>query len=150
MGKAFTSSKTYTYSSGFSCAFRQWRSESHCRWIHGYALQFELTFATKELDEKNWVVGFGDLKELKEWLKWQFDHTLCIAKDDPHLEEFKQLAEKDLCDLRILDQVGCERFAELVFDKASEIVKNVYGDRCWVEKVTVREHESNSATCQLV
>lgn len=149
MGKAFKSSKTYTHSTGHTCAFRQWRAEDHCRWIHGYALEFELTFRAKELDEKYWVVGFGDLKELKAWLKWQFDHTLCIAKDDPHLEEFKRLAEQDICDLRVLDRVGCESFAELVFDKASDIIKNIYGDRCWVEKVTVREHGSNSATCQL-
>ena len=42
---------------------------------------------------------------------------------------------------------GCERFAELTFDKASSIIDELYGDRCWVESVTVREHEANSATC---
>jgi len=99
------------------------------------------------LDERNWVVDFGGLKELKEWLKYMFDHTYLVAKDDPHLDVFVDLQNKSLVDLRIVESTGCERFAELTFDKASSIIADKYGDRCWVESVTVREHESNSATC---
>ena len=115
--------------------------------IHGYALQFELQFGSIALDDKNWVVDFGGLKELKEWLKYMFDHTYLLASDDPHFETFVELADKDLIDLREVEAVGCERFAELTFDKASSIIEKLYGNRCWVESVTVREHEANSATC---
>ena len=142
----FESGKTYSHSTGHSCAFRQWRADSHCNLIHGYALQFELQFGSRSLDEKNWVVDFGGLKELKEWLKHMFDHTYLIATDDPHFDTFVDLADKNLIDLREVEAVGCERFAELTFDKASSIIADKYGDRCWVESVTVREHESNSAT----
>ena len=142
----FESGKTYSHSTGHSCAFRQWRADSHCNLIHGYALQFELQFGSRSLDEKNWVVDFGGLKELKEWLKHMFDHTYLIATDDPHFDTFVELADKNLIDLREVEAVGCERFAELTFDKASSIIADKYGDRCWVESVTVREHESNSAT----
>jgi len=145
--KRFLSGKTYTHSTGHSCAFRQWRADSHCNLIHGYALQFELTFGSTGLDEKNWVVDFGGLKELKEWLKHMFDHTYLVAKDDPEMDTVLLLADRDLIDMRLVDAVGCERFAELTFDKASSIIADKYGDRCWVESVTVREHESNSATC---
>ena len=147
MKKRFLSGKTYTHSTGHSCAFRQWRADSHCNLIHGYALQFELTFGSTGLDEKNWVVDFGGLKELKEWLKHMFEHTYLIATDDPHFDTFVELADKNLVDLREVEAVGCERFAELTFDKASSIIADKYGDRCWVESVTVREHEANSATC---
>ena len=115
--------------------------------IHGYALQFELQFGSKDLDEKNWVVDFGGLKELKEWLKHMFDHTYLVAKDDPEMDTVLLLEDRNLIDMRLVDAVGCERFAELTFDKASSIIADKYGDRCWVESVTVREHESNSATC---
>ena len=57
--KRFYSGKTYTHATGHSCAFRQWRADSHCNLIHGYALQFELQFGSDGLDEKNWVVDFG-------------------------------------------------------------------------------------------
>ena len=34
----YRSSKTYGHEIGLSAAFRQWRAQSHCRLIHGYAL----------------------------------------------------------------------------------------------------------------
>ena len=138
--------KTYGNETGLSCAFRQWKATSHCNLIHGYALQFELQFGSSNLDEKNWVVDFGGLKELKEWLKYMFDHTYLVAEDDPEMETVELLQEKNLIDIRVVPAVGCERFAELTFDKASSIIADKYGDRCWVESVTVREHEANSAT----
>ena len=76
-----------------------------------------------------------------------FDHTYLVAKDDPEMDTVQMLQDKNLIDMRIVDAVGCERFAELTFDKASSIIADKYGDRCWVESVTVREHEANSATC---
>ncbi len=77
-----------------------------------------------------------------------FDHTYLIASDDPEKGVFYELEKKSLVDLRLVDAVGCERFAEMVFDKAAKIVSDQYGERCWVDSVTVREHESNSATCR--
>ena len=76
-----------------------------------------------------------------------FDHTYLVATDDPEMATVQLLEEKNLIDMRVVDAVGCERFAELTFDKASSIIEKLYGNRCWVESVTVREHEANSATC---
>ena len=149
MSKRFYSGKTYTHATGHSCAFRQWRADSHCNLIHGYALQFEFEFGCDELDERNWAVDFGGLKELKTWLKEMFDHTYLVAEDDPEMETVLMLRDKGLIDLRIVKATGCERFAEMAFDKADEIVKDISNHRCWVQRVTVREHEANSATCEL-
>ena len=91
--KRFYSGKTYTHATGHSCAFRQWKADSHCNLIHGYALQFEFTFGGDQLDERNWIVDFGGLKPLKEWLKEMFDHTYLVAEDDPELETFKESFE---------------------------------------------------------
>lgn len=149
MSKRFYSGKTYSHSTGHSCAFRQWRADSHCNLIHGYALQFEFTFGGEELDDRNWIVDFGGLKPLKEWLKYMFDHTYLLGSDDPEFETFQMLADKNLIDLRVVGAVGCERFAEMAFDEAERIVSELTDGRCWVQKTTVREHEHNSATVEL-
>jgi 6-pyruvoyltetrahydropterin/6-carboxytetrahydropterin synthase len=130
-----------------SCAFRQYgATHSHCQYLHGYQLKAKFWFGCKELDEKNWVVDFGDLKDLKKILNDQFDHTLCIASDDPELELFKTLEAKGACVLRIMPKgVGIERTAEWAFNAAQDLINQKYGDRCWVEKVEVFEHENNSA-----
>ena len=36
----FLSSKKYGHDRGLSTAFRQWRADSHCRFMHGYSLEF--------------------------------------------------------------------------------------------------------------
>ena len=133
-----------------SCAFRQWKADhSHCHYVHGYRLQAKFWFGCTELDNKNWVVDFGGLKELKTALEKQFDHTLCVAADDPLIDLFKQLHSKGGCDLRIMDRgVGIERTAEWCFETANNIIKQQTGGRCWVEKVEVWEHDKNSAVVQ--
>jgi len=132
-----------------SCAFRQWRAQhSHCQYVHGYQLKAKFWFECKELDDKNWCVDFGDLKDLKKVLQDQFDHTLCVAADDPLLRYFEELHILKGCDLRIMDGVGIEKTAEWCFNAADNIIKQKYGTRCRVFKVEVWEHADNSATFQ--
>lgn len=128
-----------------SCAFRQWSASSHCKYIHGYQLKAKFWFEAEALDERNWVVDFGGLKELEKILKTQFDHTLCIDKSDPLLDKFKHLDAIGGCVLRVMDGVGIEKTAEWCFNAAKEHVKQLTNNRCRVTKVEVWEHERNSA-----
>jgi 6-pyruvoyltetrahydropterin/6-carboxytetrahydropterin synthase len=134
-----------------SCAFRQWKAEhSHCKFIHGYRLQAKFWFGCKSLDNKNWVVDFGGLNDLKNILQKQFDHTFCVAGDDPLLSHFQQLHKLGALDLRIMKNgVGIERTAEWCFTAANDYCKNITNGRCWVERVEVWEHEKNSAICTM-
>jgi 6-pyruvoyltetrahydropterin/6-carboxytetrahydropterin synthase len=50
---------------GYSACFRQWRAEgTHCKFLHGYAVSFKVTFEG-DLDERNWVFDFGGMKRAK-------------------------------------------------------------------------------------
>jgi len=130
-----------------STAFRQPRAESHCRYIHGYQLKAEVTFACNELDGNNWVFDFGGLKDLKHIYKTQFDHTLVVASDDPEIELLKELNVRGLAQLRIMTGgVGIERFAEWCFKTADSFVDEATNGRVWVESVTVYEHDDNFAS----
>jgi len=130
-----------------SCAFRQpFAVHSHCKFLHGYRLVAKFWFGCNTLDDKNWVVDFGSLKDLKTLLEKQFDHTLVAASNDPLLPILKQLHEAGGCDLRIMDKgVGIERSAEWCFEQSDKYIRASTNDRCWVEKVEVWEHEKNSA-----
>jgi 6-pyruvoyltetrahydropterin/6-carboxytetrahydropterin synthase len=143
---AYYSTKTYDHNEGLSCAFRQWKAKkSHCRWIHGYALAVKFTFGCANLDDRNWVQDFGGLKKIKEWLKNTFDHTLVVAEDDPELRSFMDLAAKDVLDLRVIPAVGCEKFAEHIYNHVSTIIETDSNGRVWLDSVEVREHGANSA-----
>ena len=128
-----------------SCAFRQWRAtDTHCCKIHGYQLMAKFWFEGT-LDDRNWVVNFGGLKELKQTLQKQFDHTLCVAEDDPLLDKFRELDKLGGCDLRVMPGVGIELTAEYCFNVANERVMQMTNNRCRVTKVEVWEHQANSA-----
>ena len=144
----YRSTKTYDHNEGLSCCFRQWRADSHCNLVHGYALAFRFVFATHTLDDNNWVQDFGGLKGVRNWLHEMFDHTVLIAEDDPHKHEFERLAKLDLMDLRVLPAVGCEAVAKHVFDQVGQMIGADTKGRVWVESVEVLEHSGNSAMYQ--
>ena len=132
--KEFRSTKLFK---GYSTAFRQWRAKhSHCQFVHGYAMEFKVTFEGN-LDELNWVCDFGCFKRngIKEHMNYMFDHTTIVAKDDPEIESFKYLASKGLIQLRILNHVGCEKFAEYVYDYINDKVFEETDGRVKVLKV---------------
>jgi 6-pyruvoyltetrahydropterin/6-carboxytetrahydropterin synthase len=140
----YLSTKTYGTDRGLSCCFRQWRAmHSHCSLIHGYSIGIKLIFESETLDDKNWVMDFGGLKQFKNWADSMFDHTLVVAEDDPMLDRFKIMSgwslnlEYDndpikvqqsphpnlgICDLRIVPGVGCEMFAKLCYDKMASLL----------------------------
>ena len=142
----YYSTKTYGHNIGLSAVFRQPNADhSHCHLLHGYSLAFKFTFGCKSLDDKNWAVDFGGLKPLKAWLENMFDHKLVLDKNDPHLDQFQQLEDMDLAEIRIFDGVGAEMFAKHAFEFADELIREKTDGRCYVVECECMEHGANSA-----
>ena len=141
----YQSTKTYGHNIGLSACFRQPNAHSHCKFLHGYSLQFKFTFEAKELDERNWVVDFGGLKPLKAWLEDMFDHKVVLDKKDPYMSTFKILENQGLAEITEVDGVGVEMFAKHAYDFADKLVREMTNDRCCVVSVECAEHGANSA-----
>lgn len=158
----YYSTKKYGNDKGLSCCFRQWRAtHSHCSLMHGYSLGIKLKFASDTLDDRNWVMDFGGLKIFKAWADSMFDHTTIIAQDDPLLNTFEMLngveggyQNMGIIDLRIVEGVGCEMFAKIVYEKMAEILEELklanngrypVGDTVRLVSAEVFEHDANSA-----
>lgn len=154
MGK-YQSTKIF---SNYSVALRQHKAgHSHCQLLHGYALKFKVWFESvepleeKQLDEMNWIMDYGGFKSqptgngLKDWMNHMWDHTTLIEKDDPQLESFQYMQELGLLDLRVMDVIGAESCAKLVFEKFNDVMSKTGGGRVKVVKVECWENESNSS-----
>lgn len=145
-GFEYVSTKTYNHSVGLSCAFRQWKAESHCHFVHGYALRVHFEFTAQELDKRNWAVDFGSLKPLKGILEDFLDHKTLVASDDPHAEWFSEAHRLGIMDVIFVDATGCEAIAYMIFATAEQwLIDAGYGDRIQLDLVQVSEHEGNSA-----
>ena len=138
----YTSTKKF---SGFPCTHRQWRAQSHCRFVHGYSREFYFEFACKERTVEGWVVDFGGLKDVKEFLEHHFDHTFLSSADDPELATWRELDAKGIIQLRVLPNPSMEGSAEWVYQQVNALVHKSTQGRAWVTLVEVRENEKNSA-----
>jgi 6-pyruvoyltetrahydropterin/6-carboxytetrahydropterin synthase len=150
--KKFQSTKLFD---GYSACFRQWKAEStHCKFLHGYAVSFRVWFEG-ELDHRNWVFDFGGMKRAKnmingmmpkDYFAYLLDHTTIVAQDDPYLSLFKQMDTEGIIQLRILENVGCEKFAEHLYNVINDFLVLETEGRVKATRVEVYEHERNSAS----
>ena len=142
----------------YSVAIRQWKAQhSHCQLLHGYALKFKVWFASNEpleenqLDDMNWIVDYGGFKDkpvgngLKSWMDHMWDHTLLIQKDDPYADVFEQLGQMGLAKVHLMDKMGAESNAKLVYDYFNEVLAKTDAGRCKVIKVECFENDKNSS-----
>jgi 6-pyruvoyltetrahydropterin/6-carboxytetrahydropterin synthase len=130
-------------------AYRQWRADSHCRFVHGYALSFKFEFECDDLDARNWAMDYGGLRPLKDKLEEWFDHTLLVALDDPHREALLELGRLKIAKITEVEKTGCEGLADFLYEYVNTIFLPSYGkseaERLWCCKVEVRETDSNMA-----
>ena len=139
---------------GFSTCFRQWKANTtHCQYLHGYDVEFEVTFEG-DLDHRNWVWDFGGMKRAKnlidgrqpkEWMEYMFDHTVVVAEDDPDMQNFVDMDARGIIQLRVIPAVGAEKFAEYLYHKLNDFVQTETDGRVKVVKVKFMENHKNSA-----
>jgi 6-pyruvoyltetrahydropterin/6-carboxytetrahydropterin synthase len=148
----YTCQKTY---SDLPAAHRQHLHSGHCAFVHGHDWGFTITFGCDRLDSNGFVVDFGRVKYIKEWLDGMFDHTLLINEDDPELGRvFEALADLRLVDLRVVPNCGAEGLARFVFRHVQDLLlqnegeANTKGRGLRVVSVTCSEDSKNAATYQ--
>lgn len=141
----------------YPAAHRQHNHKGHCALIHGHNWTFDITFRSKDLDENLFVVDFGKLGMVKQWLESTFDHTLLLNHDDPYLRLLCCL-EQDRNDLVsfanivVVPNCGAEALAAHVMTQVQELLNE---NPEWVSRglvvsqVTVFEDSKNSATFTL-
>ncbi len=134
----------------YPCCHRQWKHTGHCRFVHGYSRSFTFCFASNELDENGFVVDFSSLKPLEEKLREFFDHTFLVNSDDPLMKTWEKLNAEKALDLRVMNNVGMESTAQLVWGWANDLLISRDNGRtcCW--KAVAHENEINSASYEFM
>lgn len=139
-------------------AHRQPSHDGHCAWVHGHNWGFEFEFRAKELDECGFVVDFGKLKWLKEWINERFDHTLVLNEDDPWLGHLQfvlgGLKDEDkftldmpmLAKILVVPDCSSEGLCAYLLHECAKVVSKQTNGRVSLYKVTVIEDSKNHAT----
>lgn len=127
---------------------RQWRDKGHCSYVHGYGRYVRLTFEATELDERGWVMDFGDLRGVKNWIEDEWDHRTLIAIDDPVIPELKALEKVGGINLNILPEgylPGIEESCRYLYDKLNPVIQRKTNNRVEITRVECWETEKNQA-----
>ncbi len=143
---AFSCSKHFE---GYPCCHRQWKHPGHCSFVHGYSRSFTFWFKAIALDENGFVVDFSSLSSLEKKLKVHFDHTFLVNEDDPLMSKWKKLHDEKAIDLRIMDNVGMESTAKLVWGWANSILLERDSGRTCCIRTKAIENNLNSACFDL-
>jgi 6-pyruvoyltetrahydropterin/6-carboxytetrahydropterin synthase len=92
--------------------------EGVCQHPHGHNAIAEIEVRTRELDGRNMVCDFGDIKRIvKGWIDRELDHKMLLRHDDPLVKPLQLLGEP----VFLLDSnPTVERLARLIFEYTVE------------------------------
>lgn len=135
-----TCSKTYA---DIPFAHRQPHHDGHCSFIHGHNWSITLTFSASQLDQNGFVIDFGKLKYIKNWIEENLDHSCLLNYQDQCVDD---LQNSSYFKLFLVPDCSCEGLAKYLFEVFSHLVYDKEKGRVKIEKVVVTEDSKNSAT----
>jgi 6-pyruvoyltetrahydropterin/6-carboxytetrahydropterin synthase len=113
----------------FCYGHRQLDYDGICKHPHGHNAVAEIDVRTDQLDSRNMVADFSDIKRLvKGWIDRELDHKMILRQDDPLVEPLRALGEP----MYLLESnPTVERIARLIFEKTHELGFHVVSVRVW-------------------
>lgn len=136
-----TCKKTY---SDIPFAHRQHTHDGHCALIHGHNWSITLTFACHKTDKNGFVIDFGKLKYIKNWIDEHLDHACLFNEDDAAAR--KMLTDfGNLFKTHVLPNCSCEGIAQHLHKIFDQMVRSETDNRVWITMIEVTEDTKNSA-----
>jgi 6-pyruvoyltetrahydropterin/6-carboxytetrahydropterin synthase len=109
-----------------------------CKHPHGHNAIVEVDVRTDELDSRNMVADFGDIKRIvKGWIDRELDHKMILRHDDPLVEPLARLREPVFT---LESNPTVERIAKLIFDMARDQGLPVLAVRVWETPTSFAEY----------
>ena len=111
-----------------------------CKHPHGHNAVAEIDVRTDQLDRRNMVADFSDIKRLvKGWIDRELDHKMILRHDDPLVAPLKQLGEP----MYLLESnPTVVRIAKLIFDQSRELGFEVIAVRVWETPSSFAEYSA--------
>ena len=112
-----------------------------CKHPHGHNAVAEIEVRTGELDNRNMVTDFSEIKRVvKGWIDREIDHKMLLRHDDPLVKPLQQLGEP----VFVLDSnPTVERIARLIYDHASALGLPVVRVRVWETPTSVASYDTD-------
>ncbi|HET9372357.1 MAG TPA: 6-carboxytetrahydropterin synthase [Vicinamibacterales bacterium] len=111
-----------------------------CKHPHGHNAVAEVDVRTEELDQRNMVADFSDIKRLvKGWIDRELDHKMILRHDDPLVAPLEALNEPIF---KLDSNPTVERICKLIFDMARDQGLDVVAVRVWETPTSFAEYRT--------
>jgi 6-pyruvoyltetrahydropterin/6-carboxytetrahydropterin synthase len=127
-------------------AHRQHLHDGHCAYIHGHNWSITITFGCHKPDKNGFVIDFGRLKFLDNWIDEHLDHACVFSEDDPMRHELVSVGGQAVWKSYVVKNCSCEGIAEHLFGIFNSRVQEESAGRVFLIAVEVVEDSKNSAT----
>lgn len=135
-----TCSKTYA---DIPLAHRQHKHAGHCRFIHGHSWSIRVTFACTTLDEHGFVIDFGNLGYLRDWIDQHLDHAIMLSHDDAQAKALVESAP-ELFKVFWIENASCEGLSQAVYEAFNAMVQQHEAGRVHITEIQVWEDPRNA------
>jgi len=100
------------------------------------------------LDENGFVIDFGDLHFIEDWIDQHLDHATAVWENDPKLNELQALEADGLIKLVLVPSASCEGIAQFLYHTFQPMVAEKTKGRAHIRSIHLEEDTKNSATYQ--
>ena len=109
-----------------------------CRHPHGHNGLVEVEVRSSELDTRNTVCDFSDIKRVvKGWIDRDLDHKMLLRRDDPLVKALQQLGEPVyLCE----SNPTAEHIAKIIYQHAASEGLPVVRVKLWETPTSFAEY----------
>ena len=112
-----------------------------CKHPHSHNAVVEVDVRTDQLDERNMVADFSEIKRVvKGWIDRELDHKMILRHDDPLVAPLEKLGEPIY---KLDSNPTVERIAKLIFDQSREQGIDVVAVRVWETPTSVATYSGN-------
>jgi 6-pyruvoyltetrahydropterin/6-carboxytetrahydropterin synthase len=138
-----TCSKTYR---DIPLGHRQPFHPGRCSLIHGHNWAIRITFTADRVDPNGFVVDFGELHYLKDWIDQNLDHACVFSATDPLRSRIEEMAAAGLLKPLFIDNASCEGLARHLYETFNPMVTADTEGRAHILSIDLEEDSRNSAT----
>jgi 6-pyruvoyltetrahydropterin/6-carboxytetrahydropterin synthase len=111
-----------------------------CKHPHGHNAVAEIEVQASELDRRNMVCDFSDIKgKIKGWIDRELDHKMILREDDPLVDALKTLGEPMFL---LESNPTVERIARLIFEHARDQGLSVVRVTVWETPTSFAEYRA--------
>tara|TARA_B100000989_G_scaffold297917_1_gene285257 strand:- start:353 stop:667 length:315 start_codon:yes stop_codon:yes gene_type:complete len=97
------------------------------------------------LDENGFVIDFGDLHFIEDWIEENLDHGIVLCSTDPQKGLLESIQEQGLLKITWVDSASCEGIAEFLYHTFQPMVDAKTKGRAKIQCLRLEEDSKNSA-----